>query len=193
MTGVFRIFYGASGTSPWLVLFCLLLAGLSEGVGLATLLPLLSLAVDDGAAASTAVGRYLAEVLNWFDLRPEMGLLLSLVVGGIVLKCLLNMAAMRYVGNAVAEVATGLREQLIKRLLDVRWGYFTYMPLGRIANSVSVDATRAGKAYLMAALFQVSVIQTVIYSVVAALVSWKTGAGRSGHRDGPSRCRSAPW
>src|SRR3546814_9260141 len=83
------------------------------------------------------------------------------------------MVAMRYVGYAVAAVATDLRAELIKSLLNVRWEYFTKQPLGRIANAVSVDSTRAGQAYLMAAVFQANLIQTVIYSLVAALVPWK--------------------
>src|SRR3546814_16393179 len=83
------------------------------------------------------------------------------------------MVAMRYVGYAVAAVATDLRAELIKSLLNVRWEYFTKQPLGRIANAVSVDSTRAGQAYLMAAVFQANLIQTVIYSLVAALASWQ--------------------
>ena len=173
MTGVLRIFYGAKGTRPWVVLGCLLLAGIAEGFGLASLLPLLSLAIGDKAAETSTVGLYVEQALALFGLTPGLGLLLLLVVGGIVLKCLLNMAAMFYVGYAVAEVATGMRAELIKSLLNVRWGYFTHQPLGRIANAVSVDATRAGQGYMMAANFQVNLIQTVIYSIVAALVSWK--------------------
>ena len=173
MIGVLRIFYGARGTRPWLVLTCLLLAGIAEGIGLATLLPLLSLAINDAAGETSALAVYVEKALGFFGLAPDLGLLLTLVVGGIVFKCLLTMAAMRYVGYAVAEVATSLRAELIKRLLNVRWGYFTHQPLGRIANAVSVDSTRAGQAYLMAANFQVNVIQTVIYSLVAALVSWQ--------------------
>ena len=173
MIGILRIFYGAKGTSPWLVLLCLLAGGIAEGIGLATLLPLLSMAIDDGASDTSAVSAYVEQALGLLGLTPELGLLLVLVVGGIVLKCLLNMAAMLYVGYAVAEVATGLRSELIKNLLKVRWGYFTQQPLGRIANAVSVDATRAGQGYMMAASFQVNLIQTVIYSIVAALVSWR--------------------
>ena len=172
MIGVLRIFYGAKGTNPWLVLFCLLLAGISEGVGLATLLPLLSLAINEEAGETSTLAIYVEQALALFGLTPTLGVLLSLVVGGIVLKCILTMIAMKYVGYALAEVATGLRAELIKRLLSVRWGYFTQQPLGRIANAVSVDATRSGHAYLMAANFQVNVIQTAIYSLVAALVSW---------------------
>src|SRR3546814_12816047 len=108
---------------------------------------------------------------------------------------------MRYVGYAVAEVATGLRAELIKNLLNVRWDYFTHQPLGRIANAVSIDASRAGEAYLMAANFQVYVIQGVVYSVVAILVSWQLalaalalGSGRSEEsrvgKECVSTCRS---
>jgi ATP-binding cassette, subfamily C, bacterial len=173
MIGILRIFYGAKDTKPWLVFTCLLLAGIFEGIGLASLLPLLSLAINDGAGETSAIVGYVEEALGFFGLTPDLGLLLTLVVGGIVLKCLLTMAAMFYVGYAVAEVATGLRAELITRLLNVRWGYFTHQPVGRIANAVSVDATRSGHAYLMAANFQVNVIQTVIYSFVAALISWQ--------------------
>ncbi len=173
MIGILRIFYGAKGTKPWFVLGCLLLAGIFEGIGLATLLPLLSLAIDDGAYQTSTVGRYVAETLGFFGLVPELGLLIVLVISGILIKCLITMGAMRYVGTAVAQVSTGLRADLIKGLLNVRWGYFTHQPLGRIANAVSNDATRAGQGYLMAANFQVNLIQTVIYSVVAALISWQ--------------------
>ena len=140
---------------------------------MASLLPALSLAIDSGSGTTSDLSRYVETALGWFGLAPDLGLLLSLVVAGITVKCLLTMAAMRYVGFAVAEVATGLRSELIKSLLNARWGYFTDQPLGRIANAVSVDATRAGRAYLMAAVFQVNVIQTVIYATVAALVSWR--------------------
>jgi len=173
MIGILRIFYGAKGTAPWLVLACLLAAGLAEGVGLATLLPALSLAIDGASGGDSPIARYAEEALGWVGLRPGVGLLLTLVVAGITLKCLLTMAAMKYVGSAVAEVATGMRAELIKSLLNVRWGYFTHQPLGRIANAVSVDATRAGRAYLMAAIFQVNMIRTAIYAMVAALVSWQ--------------------
>ena len=176
MIGILRIFYGAKGTKPWLVLACLLLAGIAEGVGLATLLPLLSLAINDGQSESSTVALYVEQALAFLGLVPGLGLLITVVVGGIVLKCLLTMAAMRYVGYAVAEVATGLRAELIKNLLNVRWSYFTHQPLGRIANAVSNDATRAGEAYLMAANFQVLVIQGAVYSIVAILVSWQLAA-----------------
>ena len=173
MIDVLRIFYQARGTNPWFVLGCLLLAGVSEGVGLATLLPLLSIAINDNTHNDSTIAHYLRDILSLVGLEPRLEVLLLLVVGGIVAKCLLTMAAMAYVGNSVAKVATGLRAELIDHLLKARWSYFTSQPLGRIANAVSAESTRAGQAYLMAASLVVLIIQMAIYSIVAALVSWK--------------------
>src|SRR3546814_14962661 len=77
------------------------------------------------------------------------------------------MTAMRYVGNEVAGVATRVRAELIKNLLNVNWGYFTHQPLGRIANAVSIEASRSGEAYLMAANFHAPAIQSVVYTLLA--------------------------
>jgi len=188
MIAILRIFYGAKGTKPWLVLGCLLLAGISEGIGLASLLPLLSFAVDDGGGESSVIMTYVEDVLGLVGLTPNLGLLIALVVGAIALKCVLHMVAMIYVGTAVATVATDLRAELIRALLNVRWEYFTKQPLGRIANAVSVDSTRSGQAYQMAAVFQANLIQTVIYSLVAALVSWKLALAALGLGGGIAAC-----
>src|SRR3546814_11880408 len=64
MISILRIFYGARGTKPWFVLGCLLLAGISEGVGLATLLPLLSLAIDNRGGESSAITIYMEDALG---------------------------------------------------------------------------------------------------------------------------------
>ena len=66
-----------------------------------------------------------------------------------------------------------MRRDLVANLLNVRWSYFTEQPLGRITNSLSVDATRAGQAYMSAATFLSLTIQATVYAAVAFFVSWK--------------------
>ena len=173
MIGVLRIFFGAKEANSWIVLGCLLIAGTFEGIGIASLLPLLSLATSEAGVEPSQAQEYVTEGLLFLGLEPNIGPLLVLFVVTIFFKCLLLMLAMRHVGYTVAAVATGLREQLIAQLIKVRWSYFTQQPLGRIANSVSLDATRAGKSYMMAANFLSYVIQTLVYAIIALLVSWK--------------------
>src|SRR3546814_20569510 len=104
---------------------------------------------DLGAGDSSSAAYYVQEVLAFFDLKPTLSLLISEVVGGIVLKCVLIMTAMRYVGNEVAGVATRVRAELIKNLLNASWGYFTNQPLGRIANPARSEERSGGKQCIL--------------------------------------------
>jgi len=173
MDSVFNIFFKAHGTQPRRVLSCLILAGLFEGIGIASLLPLLSLATGDGGGAASPLSLAITDALASVGLEPSIGVLLTMIAGGIALKAALLFLAMTYVGYTVAAVATGLRERLIRNLLDVKWRYFIHQPLGGIANAMSVDATRAGQAYLASARVMAYAIQVLAYSIVALLASWK--------------------
>ena len=173
MLQILKIFFQAKGTRPVAVLVCLLLGGIAEGLGLASLLPVMSIVLggeDGGGSSSTAM---ITDAFASIGIPATLNVLVPIAIGGIVLKNLLNLAAMTYVGYAVARVTTAMRRDLVDNLLNVRWNYFTQQPLGRITNTLSVDATRAGQAYMAAANFLANVIQVVIYSIVALFVSWE--------------------
>ena len=173
MLKILKIFFQAKGTRPVAVLVCLLLGGIAEGLGLASLLPVISIALGGEDAESNSSTAMFTDAFTSLGIPATLYVLVPLAIGAIVLKNLLNLAAMTYVGYAVAHVSTGMRRDLVDNLLNVRWNYFTQQPLGRITNTLSVDATRAGQAYMSAAQFMVNLIQVVIYSIVAFFVSWK--------------------
>ena len=173
MPGVVRIFLHAQGVTKFTVLISLLLAGVAEGIGLAGLLPLLTVAIGNQGEQHSPIHDFVLQGLGWLGLSANIESLLLIVVSGIVIKSFLIFFAMRHVGYAVADVASNVRSTLIQRLLRVKWQYFTRQPVGRIANAVSLDATRSGEAYLMATRFIASVLQAVVYVTVALLVSWK--------------------
>lgn len=173
MRDVFAIFFEADGTRPWLVLLCLALASLAEGIGLATLLPLINLATAPGSMAGSPLGSVVSDFLGRLGMGTSLGPLVALVVAAMVLKAVLTLVAMRYVGYATAEVAANLRRQLVASLMQVRWRFFVHQPMGRIANAMSNDATRAAQAYLLVAELLTQGVSAVIMSVVAVFVSWK--------------------
>ena len=173
MLGVIRIFLASQGTTRWTVLTLLLLAGLAEGIGLTSLLPLVSIAGGDAAAQSSPASRLVVESLEGLGLSANLETLVVIVVLGISLRAALGILAMRRVGYAAAEVATQLRTRLIDSLLQVRWSYFTRQPVGRIANAVSFEATRSAQAYVFAVQFLAGAIQCLAYLAVALLLSWK--------------------
>jgi ATP-binding cassette, subfamily C, bacterial len=169
----FRIFVGTAAPRQVAVVLCLLLAGLAEGVGLASLLPLLTTATGYAAGQGSVGYRLIVDGLTALGVPLEVHTLLAVVIAGLLLKAALTLAAMNVVGYAVSDVATGLRLALIDALLNVRWSYFTRQPLGRFTNAMSGEAARASQAYLSAAMLVANVVQTAIYLGLALLVSWR--------------------
>ncbi len=173
MRGIFRIFFKARGTRPVMVLSCLLLGSLAEGLGLAMMLPVMSIALGEQEGARSSSAAFVIDLLEKLGLPHGLFALVTFMVLAIVVKNLMLLGAMTYVGYAMAHVSTGMRRDLISNLLKVRWSYFTEQPLGRITNALSVDATRAGRAYLAAASSLVLLVQGIIYVGVALFVSWQ--------------------
>jgi ATP-binding cassette subfamily C protein len=170
---VLKIFFAAKGSTRWTVLVLLLLAGFAEGIGLTTLLPVLTIAVDPSDQGSSMASKLVFDTLDRLGLSSNLETLLLIVLGGILLKAFLRILAMRHVGYAAAEVAAGLRTSLIENLLQVKWSYFTRQPVGRMANAVSLEATHAARAYIIAVQLMATAIQCVVYIGVAVLLSWK--------------------
>ncbi len=173
LRSILTIFLRAPGTHPWAVLVCLLVASVAGGLGLASLLPLFDIATGAGQQSDSPIVEAILTGFNAVGLTPSIGPLLLLLVIGISTKSLLMLLAMSYVGTTTARVATDLRSDLINQLLRVRWSYLASQPMGRFANAVSNDATRAGKAYLIAATFVANAIQAAIYIGVALFISWQ--------------------
>jgi len=173
MQSILKIFFHAQQTKPLLVLGCLVLAGFAEALGIMTLLPTISQMTGGIQDNSSPVNGYIEEFLQRLNIEPVFVNLLIIAIAFMVLKALLSLAALTYVGFQVARVATSMRTTLINNLMDARWGYFTGQRVGRIANAVSNDATRAGSAYMVAARFIAFGIQGLSYVIVALLLSWK--------------------
>ncbi|MCC6765776.1 MAG: ABC transporter ATP-binding protein [Deltaproteobacteria bacterium] len=163
-----------------LALGCLVCAGLAEGIGISSLLPVIRVATRDqasAAASNTALERGLDTALGFVGLAPTTTTLFTIVFAGIALKAGLVLLANRQVGYAVAHVATTLRLQLIEALLRTRWAYFVHKPVGAIANSVAMEAQAAADAYLHATTVWALLAQCFVFAAISCLVSWRATLG----------------
>jgi ATP-binding cassette subfamily C protein len=150
----------------------LVLAGLAEGVGLVTLLPVLELAAGEPARSPFTAA--VESALQTFGLDSSLPLLLTIIVLGMTGRAVFQWLAMRQVGYTVAAVATDLRLELMRALLGARWSFFASQPTGHFANAVSMEAFRASGAYREACAAIAATVQAVVYLGVAFLVSWQT-------------------
>jgi ATP-binding cassette subfamily C protein len=159
-----------------IMLACLLLAGVAEGISVAGAVPLIVLAAGPtaaGTAPAGGVGLYVSAALQGLGFEPTTGILLLLVASGILVRAVLVLLANTQVGYTVAHVATDLRLALIRAALRSRWQYYVHQPLATFASAVATEARRASDAYLHAATLLALLIQSIAYVVVGCLVSWQ--------------------
>jgi len=159
----------------FVIAIAFILAGVAEGVGISSLLPILSIATGEGGPA-TPLEEMVLGTLAWFGLSASLGWLLVLVVIGITLKSMLTLAAMGQVGFAVAQTAADLRHRLLQGLMKARWAFFTQQPIGIFANAISIEANNAASLVGHTARSLALIIQIVIYMGLAILVSWEITA-----------------
>ena len=165
------------------VMLCaLLVAGLVEGLSLIALLPLLNhvLVKPDspagdvsGLEADSGIGGSLLSAIEATGLTPSVELLLIIILLGAFIKGGLTLLARQKVGYIVAHVATDLRLSMLRAMLASRWEYFLHQPVGRLTNSMSIEASRSANAYLHGATLISLVIEAAVYLTIATLVMWQ--------------------
>jgi ATP-binding cassette subfamily C protein len=171
---VFRIFISAAPKRAAAVVVLLLLAGFAESIGYATLLPVLSVAMGEAAGQQSQLQAAIGDALAWIGIPLDnLAILLAIVLGCVWLKAGILQLSNVYVGNQMAQVATGLRLRLIDTLLNVKWSYFTRQPVGRFANAISGEAARAAEAYYASAMFITSAVQALIYLALTLVFAWQ--------------------
>lgn len=173
MLRLFRIFSSAKGTNPWLVLSCLILASVAEIMSMSALLPALLAVSGESSSLPPAFKTVIDATLAMTGLPESIAGFTIAVVLMLIVRTILLGAALTYAGFSIANVSTKLREDLLNAMFDTKWRYFVDHRAGRIANTISVDATRAGQAYLESARFVAAMVQGIGYLALAMMASFK--------------------
>jgi ATP-binding cassette, subfamily C, bacterial len=165
-----------------LMVGCLLLGALAEGLGLSSILSLLTLTTERGAPALTGkghvqAGHVVSQLFSWLGLSPSISVLLSFVVICMSLKAVLVLVAQKQVGYTVAQVATDLRLALIRAVLAARWEYYLRQPVGGIATAFASESSRAAQSYLHSTTIVAQIIETLVYAALALMISWPVALG----------------
>ncbi|MDX1625956.1 MAG: ABC transporter ATP-binding protein [Wenzhouxiangellaceae bacterium] len=182
LAALFRRYPGRSAS----VLAALLVASLLDGLGLSTLLSMISLTSqttdDSGAVLGETTDpslpeRLVGDLFAAFGLEPTLGALLGLGIVLILCKAGVVLVANRQVGYAVAQVATDLRLDLVRAVVASRWRYYLSKSVGSLANAMATEAQRASEGYLQGAIMATQLITAVVYLALALMISWPVTLG----------------
>jgi len=170
---ILLVFARAYPGESLLMLACLLVAGLFQGVGLSTIIPALGVVTgESGGIVGSRLAAISIDAIASVGLEPSLGVLLSVVVAALWISGGLFLLANLVVGTMVAQVATGLRLDLLRALAGTRWSYYVHLPVGRVTNAFATEAERGSMAYYHATVIVSNLIQMGVFAAVAIAVSW---------------------
>jgi ATP-binding cassette subfamily C protein len=162
---------------PWTslgLLLCLLVAGILEGLGLSSVLPLVRVAIDGSVSAEpSGIEARLVGLFSRVGLEPTLGVLLWVITAAFAAKAALILFARRQIGYAVARIVADLRLRLLRALLRADWTFFVHRPVGSFANSFVTEAQRSAAAYMNATWLVFRVMELGIYATIAFVASWR--------------------
>jgi len=181
-----RLLFNLIKAYPWrtaIALAAILLAGIADGMSITALLPLLNIATKgtttaadvapDGADAGGQLEQFVVDALASVGLEATLGVLLTVIVVAVIIKSLLLLAAETHVGFSAAHITTDLRLELLQSILATRWDYFLHQPIGKLANSMALEAKRSSQSYIFGITMLTFLVQAVIYAGIAVAMSWK--------------------
>ena len=167
-----RHFYAAYPTRTTLMIVSITVAALAEGVGVASLLPLINLVVEP-EGVQNALALNFAQVFDYVGLELSIGGLLLVIVVMLTLKSLLVLLAMTLVGYSSAHVAMSLRLEVIRALLNARWQHFVDQRAGELASAVNNEPLRTANAYVSSCRVLAAVLQLLVYLALSFVISWE--------------------
>ena len=157
--------------------FCLVVVAFLDGIGVLTLLPLLSVVLDRHADKQIGVVQHYQSFIEWIGFVPSLESFLTLLVCLFLLKTIVSMLASLQVSFAQADIVAENRLRLLASLLNARWEYYVSQPSGKLANSIGQQAQGAGSLYTQLCNIISSGVQGVVYVSSAILISWQATVG----------------
>ena len=161
---------------PWqslLVLVCLLLSGVLEGLGWSAVMPLADVIAEGSIEKTDGFSRKVAEWLQLAGVPVRPVPLATTVLIAFWLKAAVLVIAKRRVGYMVAKVAMDLRLRLLRALLGARWSYFIEQPSGEALNAIVSESNRSSVAYYSLACILSYVVQGAVGVLLAFAISWQ--------------------
>jgi ATP-binding cassette subfamily C protein len=154
------------------LVLAMLLTGFMDGIGVASLFPILSI-VTQGESAPTRLNQIIEEALAFLHLPLSLDVLCLLVVVTIWLKAIISLGVARALGRIGATIGQEIRQRLLQALVNAKWSYFTIQPVGRFVAAATTEANWASTAFRNSLQVIEQSMRTAIFCGLALFMGWK--------------------
>jgi len=172
---ILRDAYAQSGHRLPLLMMLLVVTGISDGVSMALLYPLLELIGMGGTASANpgTFGTALHQFEAWFDITPTLTTISLLLIGSFLAQAGLVIGQNWLLFDLQKKYVAYWQQRLVADFLGVNWSHFASQKHGQLVNVVLVECPRLGAALFGILQLIVAGVVLCIYLVIAVIVSWK--------------------
>lgn len=156
------------------------LVGVTEGLIITLVVPLLNLVIPQSEIAGGVLGQataFLKNALGFFHIGLSLGVVLSIIVTLFVIQSLFRIMQMRMQMKMLTDYEASLVRNLFGGFLAASWTFFLKNKIGQLMNVLSIETSRASGAFQFSCQFTASFFIAIFYIILAMLISWEITLG----------------
>jgi len=153
------------------LLILMLLVGLTEGIGIMLLVPLLDLL--SGGSTQQGVAQILFHLLGLLGIPQSTGGVLTAFVGLVALRSAMQFSRDHLSAKLQHEIVDRLRLGCFSALMQVQWQWLINNRQSDQANLLLTDASRVGTGLNFALGLLVTLVTMLTYLLAALALSWQ--------------------
>jgi ATP-binding cassette subfamily C protein len=167
--------YAHSGIRLWMLLALLIVTGVSDGISMTLLYPVIQRVGLTGSstAGSESVRQIFEEFFNWLHVEPTLTSASLILLASFFIQGLLFTAQNWLLLDTQKKYIAAWQHRLFDDFVAAEWPYFASQKLGGMANLVMIECTRVGAAFF--AIMQLVAVGVIfsIYMIIALALSWR--------------------
>jgi len=155
-----------------LLLVSFFIEGILEGIGIVSLLTLLSITFGESIHNLSVINEKIIELFKFFSINPSLVSLLIFITTLIFLKAILNYFTIRYITYVTSSFGKKFRLDLTKNIINANWKFLTSQHSGTYLSLINNNAIFSATIYTHINKLAALVIRTIIFLYFAFYISY---------------------
>jgi ATP-binding cassette subfamily C protein len=155
-----------------LLILLMVLVGLSEGLSIALLLPLLGRIGISQSAGQGVAGAMLENALNFIGVSSDTAGILAILIAVATAQALLFIALNWWTAKFGRGYQYHRQLRLFRAFLRANWGFFAGQKSGELTNVIVTETERLAQAFTIGLYLISTAVVTVIYLALALVIAW---------------------
>jgi len=152
-------------------------SGLAEGVGIASIVPLIDImGGSDSSVTPSRFASFIKAILDFLHMPFTLGAVLGLFLAFLMMQQFLILAQNRLMTASAYKFEADLRTGLFDALLGSDWSFMLRQKSGEMLSAMTAEPMRAGYAYKSLANLLGSMLVAIVYAGLALALSWQMTA-----------------